>query len=305
MKILWAVILCLVVVGGGFMIAGAALGANMHISAGADGVHAVGRDESTQSTVVDDMNIQPYTNIAIFLSANDIEFIQADAFGLQITADSGRNIVWSDEGGTLSIKDNTAGGWNWFSFNINFYDFFTGFNSTPIKVYIPADAHFDTAVIKTASGGVTIPQLNSDLLNVAVTSGGMNLGNITSSNLTLSLASGNLIMNAARTDTLSVNILSGTTNISGLTANSLSLSSASGNVTVSGSISDQINVSVLSGGIRLNLAGSQSDWIKTIHALSGGIRLDGVSIGNMAETGGGNTLNVKSTSGNINIVFEG
>jgi len=249
------------------------------------------------------MDIAPFQNIDISVSSFDIEFVTSDTFGVRI--ESGfldKSYGYGDQNGTLTISDQDSGIWSFFHLDLR--RLFPSPNASRITVYIPASASFDNVTIKTTSGNITIPQLNSKDIYLNAASGDMKLQQITAANdIEAHITSGSFTLQNAAADTVTAVTASGGVSVAGLNARGFYAKSASGDVTLDGIVQSLIQVSATSGDVRLNLIGARSDYGKSLHAASGAIKVDGAKTGNFEEAGGDGNLQVKTTSGNITVTF--
>jgi len=302
MKKLWIIVICVIVFGGVFMTVGGALGAKRGMYIDNTGIHTFGGGNGNRVTVADDMDIAPYQNISVAVYSMDIEVIPSDTFGIHIEGRKNQNLTWSDEGGTLTVTEN-GGGWSIFNIDLNsFFDWFTG---SAVKLYIPAGTNFENVDIKTTSGNMNIPSLNGQSVQLHDTSGDIRLGSVTANSLTAGLTSGGITADSVTADTCDIGVVSGDINVKEINASRLTAGAVSGGVTLSGSIRDQIDAHAVSGDIRLTLAGKAADYVKTLHTVSGDIRVDNTRMGSVSESGTGSTLKAHTTSGNIRVAFGG
>ncbi|MBT3318749.1 MAG: DUF4097 family beta strand repeat protein [Clostridia bacterium] len=196
-----------------------------------------------------------------------------------------------------------------------------------MTIYLPKENMLDLNVDNT-SGSIEMDDMNFDDITIKSSSGNAVITNVTASNVDYSLTSGNTTISSSQFDSLSVNCSSGTVKIYDTVADTkvvctsgsvvvdgidgaVDVRAASGNVTVTAAKVEiePITIRITSGNCKLYLyEGSAFDLEAKV--TSGNINFDmPVQISgnqnrkevNGTVNGGGVTVDLKSTSGNVTI----
>ena len=177
----------------------------------------------------------------------------------------------------------------------------------------------DAVKLNNTSGHIDVKSLTADSLTAGNTSGGISLNSLTIENdIAVTSTSGNIILADIETSKdIHENTASGTGSFERIKANSLLSSTTSGGIYMSDvTTADTISASCSSGGIRFDniTSGSKIKFSSTSGSVKGSIddKESDYSIIAKATSGSNNlnnsrdgikTLDVNTTSGNINITF--
>ena len=340
MKTIWKIIIGCIALGLILFVIGWILKPTGNIYMDRGGIHASNGEDVQE---VNERNMQEFTEINIDVASADIEFIEADDFGLEIYNDTRSPLTWSNKNGRLEVRHKN-------NMNIGLLDLvITGGdrNRSYVKVYFPADVGFSRIDIGSASGNkniVDFPELRVDefmidsisgnidvsgiiagKLNISSTSGRLSLSDVEAKEVAFDCISGNAKITNLKADSLKYDKTSGEGDIIDSNIGSLKLSSISGGISLKnvdseglyvdsgsgnfeyqGSIEGDIKIDIISGRVKLELSGSSDDYDKNIESISGTTNIDGQRFqGDInIRNDGKYKINIDSASGNVNISFD-
>jgi len=316
MKQLWKIIGLVAVVGVVFIGIGLALGANTGgLYWSRDGGLSVG---SRNLSHVHYTNLQEFNNISINVSSTDVRVVHANYFGFEANYRDNSNFRYSFENGNLTI---TQDGFNSSQVNI------MGFGNSEreeIIISLPRNALLDDVELQVTSGRITIDQL--DCVNLTAT---LSFGNATVNNLTAQSAvihttsgrvrlenttvagqlemrasSGNIHITNTIAEDFEIRTTSGRIDGTGIVANGLNAVVGSGNIALTGILNGNTTARTTSGSVRLNVAGSESNYNVSTSVTSGTVRINSErDRSSIINNNAANHIDVHTHSGNIYIDF--
>jgi len=256
-------------------------------------------------------------------SADNIEFYASEDTNLHINYwDSKKNPItytYSNGNATLKQANNFLSWCNW---DLN--------DNKMIKVYVPASVNntvsidlsagsftnkdcvlnVNTLKIDLSSGELDVNDITAKTVNLNASSGKINMDNINTEEFGIDISSGKFTLsNSIISGTLRLDLSSGNVNLNNVTTNRLQSNLSSGNVIAKGLISKTVHTDTSSGNVELHIIGNPSDYSIKIDVSVGTtvIEGEGVSIKNTShiEWGTGtNKIDCESSSGDIKIYFE-
>jgi len=301
LKILGSVIGVLLALGVLFMLVGVSLGAKTGIYWDASGIHSESGKDTKQRNF-SELNLEPFVDIDLKMINCDIEFVDSNRYGFELTNNSNTDITWSLQNGKLSITEKARS--RWWSLDLGFMRNALK-NTSYAKIYLPANALLENVCIKNVNGKVTVSELSCALVDINIISGRTWINNVAASKLVFDGVSGGVTMQNCRFDSARINTISGDNFISGYKTGNLSLSSISGRIDVGGELLGNCEINIVSGDVRLQIRGNSRDYGKQFNLISGNLRIDGKSYSkNYSDNiDGPNKLKVTSTSGNVAVYF--
>jgi len=263
MKTIWKIIVIVIIVGLILSVVGFATGASrtLYLDLNRRGVH-IG---SGTLNVVTESDLTPFSGIDIDVAFCDIEFHISDMFGIDLR---GEDIEWSWtlEDGVLSITHdkNTR-------LQIVNIDFFDNSRSL-VRVYLPENVELYMVNIKSSSGEITLGSINVRHLELANSFGNVDLNDITSDHLQVTLSSGSFTGSNLKTRSLIYNNRFGDGRFQTVNANSLLADSGSGNLHFTNCDFEAVSITNNFGDV---IATGLSSFKSSIRANSGAIKING------------------------------
>ncbi|MCL2592669.1 MAG: DUF4097 domain-containing protein [Defluviitaleaceae bacterium] len=317
MKQLWKIIGIAAVAGAVLLGAGWALGANTGgVSWSRNGGFSIA---SQNLSNVRYTNLEAFNNISINVSSINVRVVQANYFGFEANYRDNSNLRYSFENGNLTVTQD--------AFNISQVNImgFGSWQSEEIIVSLPRNATLEDVDIRVSSGRVIIDQLDCVNLTARLSSGNATINNITAQNanintssgrirletivvadrLDLQASSGNIDITNATAEIFDIRTTSGRIEGTRIVSNGFSAVAASGNITVGGVFNGHTTVRATSGRIRLNVAGSESNFNVGTSVSSGNVRINGErGRSSVINSNATNHIDARTSSGNINIDFD-
>ena len=171
---------------------------------------------------------------------------------------------------------------------------FSVFNSNvTMTVYLPAEYKLSLSIVS-ASGDITITGLGFDDLDINSTSGDTTITNCKGSSLKTDKSSGDTKVIYADFESINIYSTSGDVNVSD-TAASITLRSSSGSTTLS-KVSGPVDIKSTSGRVEVSVDGSAPGPL-TIDSISGGVKL-------YLDSDAAFDVSAKAVSGTINTEFD-
>ncbi len=186
-------------------------------------------------------------------------------------------------------------------------------SSAQLRIFVPSEAELDEVKLSTASGETLLSsnEIRIESLICESASGDITLSNLDLGTLNLDVASGDVELSNVAADSAKINIISGRLNYSNANLGSLELDMASGNVKLDGEITELLQVRMVSGDADIVLTGSLEDYSYSVKKISGDIRINGHEVdGNSFLPGtsssgssGGGHIEIDTVSGSVKIDF--
>ncbi|MCL2671609.1 MAG: DUF4097 domain-containing protein [Clostridiales bacterium] len=228
MKTIWKVVIILIAVGLVLSLAAVWMGASRWVYWDKRG------PQIAQETRITELALDAFQSIDIDAEFADIEFIEADAYGIDIRYfDS--DVTWSAEDGNLKINFRAQ---KRYHINLSFSN-----TNSYIKVYLPANAQLGKVSVQADSGDIKLGSFQAEDVRIQNSFGEMRIYSITCSALQINLNSGDFSgKNLTVAGELDYKIKFGASSFETVKAKSLRIDSNSGDLAVDGCIADMIDV---------------------------------------------------------------
>jgi len=193
-----------------------------------------------------------------------------------------------------------------------FVNVFNFGNNKQVKIFLP-NTEIEQIFINCSSGNISNKDciINVNNLNVSVSSGNIDLKNVTAEKSTLLTSSGNINLNNCSINEININVSSGNISLIDSTLTTLNIKKSSGDLSSKNLISNFIECNTSSGNTILSLKGEIVDYSINVKDLSGNIMLisESKSINmktknNLNYGTGTNIIICNSSSGDVKIIFE-
>ena len=285
---------------------------------------------------VSEMYQSTVKNIDINIQFSDVEFVNADEFGMEILAYNEDNWSWELNNGALRIREGNRQG---FSIGI------LNTQRSYVKVFVPRGAQLDKVTVRTSSGDIKMGDFSANFVDINDDFGNVNISSIASDALTVSLSSGrfggvglnvktftyrnsfgNGIFQDVQAGKLMITCDSGDLELSRCGFGELKITNSFGNITAAGLNSLKTNITSNSGEVNLEgefsgetVIDSQFGNVKfstskpkeaytyTIETSFGNVRIDNERFrDNTSVRSSGsseNSLRIEASSGDIEVYF--
>lgn len=187
---------------------------------------------SVPTTMVSEQNIDPFTRVDIYTSFGDVEFIESDTFGLEVTSSrKSEDVYYTNKDGKLTVKIKAD------QKQIMFFDFSAILNffnndnfDESIKVYIPKATTFEDVNITCSAGTIDVADFNTDKFTINNDFGSLDMQNINAKTFDIKMSSGKLTAANITTDTFKYDNDFGDTNLNNITAENVVFVVSSGKI---------------------------------------------------------------------------
>lgn len=278
--------------------------------------------KGTEVNESESLDLSDVSQLYIDCVSGDIDVIDSDNAKVTLTGH-----VWpaeeaSDflkvfkEGDTLTIKFDLKSKPFGIRTDVNMSVYLPKENGLDVKIksssgsIVVSDMQFGDLAINSTSGSTTVTNCRGNDMDLTKSSGNTNVENTDFNTISINSTSGNIDVVNTPAD-ITIDSTSGSTDISGAKG-SIYLRSTSGRVSVSvdGTQPKPISINSISGGVKLYLD-SGANFMLSAKAVSGSIKTNfeisvkgtGSSKSIDGKSGdGGNEVNIKTTSGNIDII---
>jgi len=264
------------------------------------GIHVVQSGKET-GKVIDEKNLETFSNINISTVSADIELIPSDYFGIEAYLPANANEAkWNIDNDWLDINTGSAKSnrlISIFSFNFSLQSNYF------VKIYYPEGTEFNEAILGTTSGDIKIFETTIENLSMKTVSGDVNAEIAGIADLSITTTSGDIKLtgNSEIASKISMKTVSGGIEVVDLIWNTLTAETTSGNIRIFGEPNGPANVRTVSGDVRINTSGLEIDY--DISTVAGRINVYGQRIGGSirSDDSSGNLATIRTTSGNITL----
>ena len=221
---------------------------------------------------------EAFTALEIDVATADIEISVGDAFRVEYALDEEPEIT--QEGGVFKLVEPSHSGVSIVGI--------TGIGSGKgpyVRVTVPADAAFDSVKLDSATGDLTVSQLNCKTLTVDFSTGDAHLIAVTADRLTADGSTGSVILTDCAFGTVELDVSTGS-----IEARSLA-------------VTGSLQADASTGDVALDLRGQASDFGMDLESGTGDVTVDGKDRGDEYKTSGGIPLTVDTSTGSIDVRF--
>ena len=300
---------------GGIFVAGVALAAIGFTFGGSgsawidrDGLHFGNPETSTKEFV--DKESDSFDNVDVELIAADVELVVGSSYGYELTY-TGRNEPTIEvSGNTLRVieKDDI--------WSINFFGWRNSLSSqAKLTVYVPSKTVLDKVSLSTASGDTVLSGKKVGIkdLHCQSASGSVTLNDLELEQLMLEVVSGDVKISTVSAESATINMVSGKLICTDAITDNLVVDMVSGSARVQGTIAQSLVINTVSGDADFDLTGNKDDYSFSFDRISGDIKVDGRSIDGLtgADATDTNTqgkrsgrIEIDTVSGSVNINFK-
>ena len=280
------------------------------MGAGLFGVYAA---ENDRGTVTDTVSVDSFDKLDIDTSGTDIIIKEGSSNSVSYRVKKKREPVINENDGRLTVKTKAL------TTHFNFLSW----DKEYIEITLDKDT-LENVTLDTGSGDVNIEGISlggkikggsGDLMlsgcrggrDVVIErgSGDIKLEDCEFGKLSKEQGSGDLAADNVTADTAALKSSSGSTSLSSCNIGTIKHKSGSGDITGKDMTLDSTDIETSSGEVTLMLSGSESGHDYDLSASSGDIIVGGNKISNnyTEDNGAGNTIRVKTSSGDIGIDF--
>lgn len=207
--------------------------------------------------------------IKIEINAADFWIKQGNGFSVESNL---KYLTVKDTDGVLTIKETRK---------------FGTYNGAKLTLYIPADAEFETANIKTGAGRLTVESLSADVINFNLGAGEVNID-------TLIAKSGADINGGAGKITISDGLL-----------HNLDLKMGVGQFNLTSMLTGRSDFNLGVGESNITVIGNKDDYKLNIKKGLGNVTVDGVGFSSVKDFGNGdNSIDIRGGVGAIHVQFK-
>lgn len=295
----------------GVVIAGAALlalGVGLFIfglSLGASPVVAIGRNQngvsSKRNMISGTVDIKEFDNIKVNVASIDVEFEKGDGYRIEYSTYEDNVPVVDQKGSKLTVSqpDNN----NIYILSLDFS--LKNDDRQVYKIIVPDDKTRYEIEMKATSGGVSIKDLDVKG-EVGITSGDIDLQNVSSEDLALLATSGDINIEGSKIDKFDFKITSGSCNIKDCSFKDYKVKMSSGEIKIDDLTCDNAYFKLTSGDIKAVFAGNEEDYAYDIDMTSGDVRIAGSKFeGDYKKNNNtGKEIKIEMTSGSADIDFK-
>ena len=339
MKTIWKVVIIAFIVGLLLVLAGIFSGASLGgFYLDKAGVHI--NDNAEEVTKINETNIGEVADIDVVVNYSDVEFVAADAFGIDIRG-YGAGWNWALENGVLRIRQDEQ-------FRMNFMVINMDMRKSYVRILCPKDAELGSVSVKTDSGDIKIGGFGAKDVNIqnsfgnvelnAVTSGGnllvemdsgrftaadINAGTFTYNNnfgegalgairadtLTTDCDSGNITLRDCVVGELKMDMDFGKTTATGIYSSKTTIDANSGEVDIEGEFSGVTAIKSDFGAVKLTTSKPKDSYAYDIKTDFGSVTFDGDRRGNSTSSKSGDPsspdiLDINVSSGDVKVFFK-
>ncbi len=307
-KTLWIVIGCLFAMGIVLAAVGFALGATGSAWFDRRGLHFGVQDALPYEA--SDLDSEAFENINIELIEADVELVVGTGYGYEFSYLGSAEPIVEVSNGTLRVVENDDG------WRVNIMGFWSMWNHQQAKltVYVPGDAALSNVKLATVSGdtylgGESVPIKS---LTCQSASGNVSMGDLDLERLDLEVASGDVRLDSVTAKEANINIISGRFDFDQGSLDNLVMDMASGDVWFKGTVTSSLALRMISGNADLELTGSEDDYSFGINRINGEVHINGRSAGDSylpestsigAASEDKAHIQIDTTSGSVNIIF--
>lgn len=191
---------------------------------------------------------------------------------------------------TLTIKAEDTRKW---------YDYIgINFKSPKITVYLPL-SEYNSLFVKTSTGDVRVSQeFNFEIVKVIVSTGDVNINNVTTQDLDISVSTGDINLNNLNLKNLSISSRTGDVDLHGITLDHLTITGKTGDLDMENVVAtNKFYITLSTGSVELERCDAGEIYIKTSTGdIEGSLLSEKIFI---AKSGTGEENVPRTTSGGI------
>ncbi|MEG2857454.1 MAG: DUF4097 family beta strand repeat-containing protein, partial [Clostridia bacterium] len=229
-------------------------------------------------------------NIEIETTSADIEFIESSRNEVEYSLTHDENQVLVD-GDTLRIKENSG-------FRISFLTFRKG---SYIKVYYKNDGK--NIRVNSASGQISLDGITAKELNLQTVSGDIKIKKVSADAVQLKTTSGDIKAQTVASTNAYATSVSGDMSFENAVLDGIHAKTTSGEIELRGKISGDIIAESVSGDVAIETALAKEKFSYSVKSVSGDARIDRESFSGTVKNLTDNSIDIKTTSGDIEIGF--
>ena len=174
-------------IGGIIMLIGLSLGIKNGVAIDFKGIHI----KDGKTIKIEELNLEEIKNMDINVDYSNVQIIEGDTYGIEISTEEGDKIDWSLENGTLKISQKQDKKASLFNFNIPFWGSLN-LENFYVKVYIPNTAEVENISIKVSCGTLIIDNVDAKTFNIDNDYGDITFNNIITETVNIELDCGSL-----------------------------------------------------------------------------------------------------------------
>ena len=273
-KIALTVCLILAVLGAGLVAAGFMMGGSLNFRLDWR-THAISTADTAEAR--GDLTPEPFTTLQIEVATADITVERGDGWSLSYALSEEPEIT--QENGLLKLKVEERSGVNFVGIS------FSADNAPFIKITVPADAALEEITLATATGEVTLADLEAERIELACATGDISLNGVTAQTLLLAGNTGDLTLQ----DVTAAEQAKLTTNTGEIRAA----------LTAPGGVTAESNT----GDVTLTLTGTAADFGLSLESDTGDVTVDGRDEGHSYQSSGGAAVRAESSTGDVTVRF--
>jgi hypothetical protein len=299
-KKIWATIISALLIGVIFMGIGLTLGAKKHIYFDFNGLHIIDTN-SNNKEYVKETNLEKFSNVELDITSENVEFITADSYGIEIIKDNNIEFFWENKNDTLTVKQKNNRFFNIFNINIDFWHFGKG---DVIRIYLPKDAIMDNVNLTVSSGRTSTNDLNCKNLSIKTTSGSNELTNSRIENLEFVATSGKIEINNCEILKSDIKLTTGKIDADNVKLTDTNIYATSGKIDISGELFKKTKIKIVSGNANFDINGRPDDYSVKSSVTSGYVQFDGEKLSNsFINRQAENEIDIVVTSGYAKLDF--
>jgi len=272
--------------------------------------------EDSNFTVTENLDLGDVRDLDLRSGSYDLRIERGETFGVRIENTRRSKIEYTLENGKLKVFSSVK--WSFF-LSVSWFA-----PAPTVTVYVPDGAELQTVYLHTTSGDMRQnTPLNAKDLTIKLTSGHMELDELTADTCTVTVTSGHLKGGFITAGTATLRTTSGELNLSELTARYADFHATSGNLkvaavdtdgaritvtsgdlTLTGNLRNDTAIKATSGSITCNLAAPVNDYNRKATVTSGSLIVNGRrdnSTHTNADAVG--SLDIRITSGTVRLNF--
>ena len=292
----------------GVVIAGAvmlALGIGLFLfglSLGATPVVALGTNSKgvtdNRNMVSGSIDIKEFDRLSVDVSSINVDFKTGDDYRIEYSVYEDNIPVVEQNGNKLTVNqpDHT------YIFSM---DFRTQYEKQVYTIIVPENDTVYDIYMEASSGGLSVSDLNI-AGEMVITSGDINLENITSDKLKLSETSGEIVINGSRIAKTEAKITSGDYNVNDSELNDVNITLTSGGIDFSDIKCDNAFFHMTSGDLKATFIGSENDYSYDFDMTSGDVTIAGAKFDGdfKKDNNTDKKIKIEMTSGSADIDFK-
>lgn len=256
--------------------------------------------KSKGAIITDTVDLTEFKRIDLDVSSINAYIEPGDGYKLEYRAYKDNLPEIQEHNGKLVVKQPTH-------FRVRFIMFSNMFDNDEefYKITVPKNSGLIDVDLNASSGRISVGNVDING-RIDISSGNIDLENITSEKLRLDATSGDIDIKNVELDELSVDITSGNLDASRCTTDELECKLTSGRMDFEELKVNKVDFDMTSGDADLEIVGKEDDYSYDLDATSGSFKLNGKRINDSYKTDGSKDKEIKAemTSGSMSISFK-